>query len=286
MAGIVSEINGQTSDDFCVGDKVFGCTLFGAYSSRILIPKIQLRKIPNHLTMVEAASLPAVSLTALYALQLAGHFPSQSLLSNKSILIHSAAGGVGSMLVQISKILGLSPIVGVVGSSQKVGAAKSLGCDVVIDKSKQDLWLEVEKASPKGYTAIMDANGVSTLQQSYDHLAATGRLVVFGFHSNLPMGQAMLSPIEWIRMARKMSCMPKFDPMHLTVDNRSVLGFNLSFFADEKEVVSQLFDQICVWLEEKKLRCPTVVTMPIEDIGKAHELIQSGKSIGKIVMTT
>jgi len=73
--------------------------------------------------------------------------------------------------------------------------------------------------------------------------------------------------------------------MDLTVDNRSVLGFNLSFFADEKEVVIELFDQICTWLEEKKLRCPRISKMSMDRIGEAHELIQSGKSVGKIVIS-
>mmetsp|Transcript_2683 Transcript_2683/g.4930 ORF Transcript_2683/g.4930 Transcript_2683/m.4930 type:complete len:313 (-) Transcript_2683:320-1258(-) len=246
----------------------------------------KLRKIPASLSFEQAAALPAVALTALYALQLAGHFPQESKGRNRAILIHSAAGGVGSMLVQMSKILGLSPVVGVVGKSSKVGFLSSLGCDVVIDKSTQDLWQAAREASPDGYAAIMDANGVSTLQQSYDHLAPTGRLIVFGFHSNLPMGRAALSPLEWIRMAVKMSSMPKFDPMDLTVSNKSVMGFNLSFFEKEVDLVSLLFDQVCEWLEQGKLTCPRIVEMDMKDIGEAHNLIMSGKSVGKIVIRT
>jgi len=177
----------------------------------------------------------------------------------------------------------------VVGSSAKVTEAYDLGCDVVIDKSTQNLWQQAEASAPNGYSTIMDANGVSTLQQSYQHLAPTGRLIVFGFHTNLPMGCHMLSPLQWIKMVRKMSSMPKFDPMDMTVDNRSVLAFNLSFFADEADMVSQLFDQIVKWLQQQTpvvLRCPKIITMPLDKIDKAHELIQSGKSIGKIVITT
>jgi NADPH:quinone reductase-like Zn-dependent oxidoreductase len=278
---------------FQVGDCVFGCTLFGAYSNRILIPGKQLRKIPRGISMEQAAALPAVSLTALYALSLAGYFPRVApqghsndylLYSNNSILIHSAAGGVGSMLVQMSKILGLSPIVGVVGNTSKVEAAKQLGCDMVIDKSHQDLWKRASEIMPNGYKTIMDANGVSTLQQSYDHLAPTGRLIVFGFHSNLPLGTDSLNPLEWIKMANKMKQMPAFDPMHLTVDNKAVLGFNLSFFADEEKLVGDLFDQICQWLEEGLLVCPSIATFEMKDIGDAHRLIQSGSSVGKIVV--
>ena len=142
---------------------MFGCTLFGAYSNRIVIPKLQLRKIPDSIdSYAQAAAFPAVSLTALYALHLAGYFPinesggGRNKFTNKSILIHSCAGGVGSFLVQMSKILGLY-VVGVVGSSSKMTDAKSLGCDVVIDKSTEDLWKAAEEASPNGYLTIMDA---------------------------------------------------------------------------------------------------------------------------------
>lgn len=291
VAGTVEYVNNNDNIDDAIqlkeGDRVFGVTLFGSYSNRILIPNIQLRKMPKDLSFAQAASLPTVSLTALYALNLAGYFPITNMKSsNNAILIHSAAGGVGSMLVQISKLLGLSPIIGVVGRTAKVQEAKALGCDAVIDKSKEDLWAKAKELAPDGYKTIMDANGVSTLQQSYDHLAPTGRLVVFGFHSNLPVGRDMLSPMEWIRMAKKMNAMPKFDAMDLVVDNKAVLGFNLSFFSKEAEIVTTLFDQICLWLENGELKCPQVVTMEMEDIGKAHTLIQSGASIGKIVINT
>lgn len=292
VAGTIERVPTGNNSTFSVGDRVFGCTLFGAYSNRVVIPTIQLRKIPDCIdSFSKAASFPAVSLTALYALHLAGYFPGgvdegRHKFKNKSILIHSAAGGVGSFLVQMSKVLGLGPIVGVVGRSSKVDEAYRLGCDVVIDKSSEDLWSVATKTCPGGFSTIMDANGVSTLKESYNSLAPSGRLIVFGFHSNLPLGQAMLNPLEWIRMARKQSNMPTFDAMDLTVSNKSVLGFNLSFFAEEREVLSDMFDQICEWISNEKLECPNVVEMKMDKIALAHEFISSGKSIGKIVVTT
>jgi len=138
----------------------------------------------------------------------------------------------------------------VVGSTTKVNTAKRLGCDYVIDKSTHDLWDKAREISPHGYKTIMDANGVSTLRQSYQHLCCTGHLIIFGFHSNLPRGKSMLSPLEWIRMGKRMNQMPQFDPMDLVTLNKSVLGFNLSFFAKERDVVSELLNQICEWIRE------------------------------------
>jgi synaptic vesicle membrane protein VAT-1 len=287
VAGTVEAVGSNVTDDLKVGDRFFGCTLFGAYSTRVLIPRRHLRPIPLDLTFAQAAAIPTVALTALYALFLAGHYPTPSQFTNKAILIHSAAGGVGTMLVQMSKLLGLSPIVGVVGRTNKVEAAMALGCDTVIDKSTApDIWKVAEEASPDGYSAIMDASGVATIAQSYEHLAPTGRLIVYGFHTNLPLGKGSLSPIEWIRMGLKMNKMPKFDPMEMGSANKAVLAFNLSFFSKEIEMLSSLFSKIVEWLAEGKLNCPRVVEMPMEDIRQAHDLIQTGTTVGKIVLTT
>ena len=285
---------------FKVGDRVYGCSLFGAYSTRVLVPGVQLRKIPTSLSMEQAASLPAVTMTALYALFLAGQYfpnvneqtPQHLGSTNRAILIHSAAGGVGSMLVQISKILGMSPIVGVVGLTAKVDVTKALGCDVVIDKSScatpQDMWEQIQAASPSGYSTVMESNGVVTLQKSYDVLCPMGRIITYGFHTNLPMGQDMLSPWEWVQMARKMWFqMPTFNVMEMGTQNKSIMAFNLSFFAQEREILSKLFDQLCTWIEKGQLHCPRVTTFEgLDRIAEAHELIQSGNSVGKLIITT
>ena len=87
-------------------------------------------------------------------------------------------------------------------------------------------------------------------------------------------------------MAKKVAVMPSFDAMDLTVSNKSVMGFNLSFFAEEVEILSDMFDQILVWIEDGKLKCPRVCEMSMADIAKAHTFIQSGTSSGKIILTT
>jgi NADPH:quinone reductase-like Zn-dependent oxidoreductase len=94
---------------------------------------------------------------------------------------------VGSTLIQICKLAGYSPIVSVVGSTHKVNICKRLGATIVIDKSKlsgqSSLNDKIMEASDHlGYIAIFDANGVETIQQSYDQLTQCGRLVIYGFH--------------------------------------------------------------------------------------------------------
>jgi NADPH:quinone reductase-like Zn-dependent oxidoreductase len=78
--------------------------------------------------------------------------------------------------------------------------------------------------------------------------------------------------------------MPSFDPMDLCLNSKTVAGFNLSFFADEHELVQRYFDQILAWVESKKIFIPPVASFKINDIQQAHASIQSGKSVGKIVI--
>ena len=267
-----------------VGDEVFGITFFGAYSSRVLVPGEQLRPRPTRsLTMDEAAAVPSVAGTALHALKLAGFWPTPSVSNNRSVLIHSAAGGVGSMLVQMAKLLDLYPVVAGVGASHKCAACESLGADIVIDKSSEDLWAVAEAAAPNGYAAIFDANGVATLSASYQHLAQTGTLVIYGFHTNLPSA-ASLSPLAWARMAVGVASMPKFDPMDLVISSKNVCGFNLSFFSEEKRLVASYMEQLVTWLNAGKLKVAKVTAFSLAEVPMAHTLIQSGQSVGKIVL--
>ena len=79
--------------------------------------------------------------------------------------------------------------------------------------------------------------------------------------------------------------MPRFDPMELTLESRSVAGFNLSFFEKEHEMIEQYLDQLSTCLEQGKIVPSEVTVCPVEDVGKAHERIQSGQSRGKRVVS-
>ena len=148
-----------------------------------------------------------------------------------------------------------------------------------------DALAESGAAAPDGFAAIFDANGVATLAQSYAHLARTGKLVVYGFTTNLPSG-AMLNPLAWVKMARDLVRLPRFDPMDLVLASKSVHGFNLSFFADETALVDAYMDQLVRWVGEGRLTVAKVTEFDASAVPRAHQLIQSGKSVGKIVCRT
>ena len=136
FSGTVKSV-GPEVKKYKVGDKVFGVSLFNGYASEVKVPENQIYPLPGKMTYEEAAGFPAVMMTAYHAL-----FQNVVVRPGMIALIHSAAGGVGSSLVQLCKIYGITSI-GVVGSSHKVQSVKDLGCDFVIDKSKEDLWKKV-----------------------------------------------------------------------------------------------------------------------------------------------
>ncbi len=268
---------GSAIHDLAEGDNVIAVTRFDAYATRLAVKRHQVVPLPASLSLEQGAGFPGVSLTAWFALFELAHPHAGS-----NMLVHSAAGGVGSMLVQLGKIAGCR-VVGVVGAGHKVEAVRALGADAVIDKSSQSLWREAERLSPQGYEIVLDANGVSTLKQSYRHLAPVGKLVVYGFHSMLPRRGGIP---HRLRLAWDYWRTPRFSPFSLTTRNRSVLGFNLSFLFDKTPVMQRGLQQLLQWLEDGSLQPPRVTTYPFERVADAHRDLESGQTVGKLVLVT
>jgi len=282
FSGKVAEVGANVSK-FKVGDDVFGVTLFGGYSKRIQVPERQIRLIPENMTTSQAAGFPTVALTAWYAMM-----ESCKLRKGDRILIHSVAGGVGSMMLQIGKILGCH-VTGVVGKSSKVQFAKDLGCDVVIDKSASKLWETVDSSEGgNSFQAVFDANGIETLNESFKHVAPGGRLVVYGFHTVMPKSDASnngsLSMFNWIKVGWNAMNIPKFNPMQLTEQNKSVMAFNLSFMFSKVDLFNEAMEDFLRWIAEGKLRVVKVTEYQLKDVGNAHKDLESGNTMGKLVL--
>jgi NADPH:quinone reductase-like Zn-dependent oxidoreductase len=252
-----------------------GVTRFGGYASHLVIPRGQLFRRPQGWTAAQAAGFPAVFLTAYHALHELAH-----PRPGAQILVHSAAGGVGGALLQLGRIAECRQI-GVVGGSHKVAAAEELGADVVIDKSNQRLWPEVERSAPDGLDIVFDANGVATLRQSYRHLAPTGRLVVYGFHSMLPRSGGRP---RWLKLAWDYLRTPRFNPLDLTNDNRSVLAFNLSYLFERLDLLDEGMTRLLEWADEGRLQPLPTTSYPLAQVARAHRDIESGRTIGKLVL--
>ena len=259
-----------------VGDKVIAVTLFGGYTSELNVREDFVFPMPEGWTFAQAAAFPAVWMTAWMALRELAH-PRKGA----KILVHSAAGGVGSALARLGKILGLE-VVGVVGSSHKVAAARAAGCDHVIDKSTQDLWAEAERLAPKGYDVVLDANGVATLGESYKHLAPVGRLVVYGFSTMIPKTKS--GRTNWLKLAVDFLRTPRFSAFDLTETNRSVLAFNLSDLFNRKDILEDAMKDLLGWVAEGLIQPTEPRLFPFAEGAEAHRAIESGTTTGKLVL--
>lgn len=273
VAGRVVAV-GSDVTTYAVGDQVAAVTRFGGYTTHLNVDAKLAFRYPDSLTAAQAAALPAVMMTAWYALyELAHPRPGHTLL------VHSAAGGVGGSLVQLGKIMGCR-VVGVVGRTHKVEVAKDLGADAVIDKSTEDLWARAEALAPDGYDVILDANGVATLADSYAHLKRPGKLVVYGFSSMMPKG----GRTNWFKLISGVLRTPKFNPLQMTTNSHSVLAFNLSYLFDQSDLLIAAMGDIFEWLQAGQIKAPPVQSFRLDDVAEAHRAIESGNTVGKLVL--
>lgn len=261
------------SSRFKVGDQVFGVSFFGTYSTHITLPQDQIFRLPQGWSFEQAAAFPTVHLTAWYALHLlgAGH-------AGQRALVHSAAGGVGLALLQLCRALKIETI-GVVRGAHKVEVAQQAGADHVVDKGVEDIWQGVDRCAPEGFDLVFDANGYDTLKGGYDRLRPEGRLICFGAATMLKRGGGR---IPWFRLAWRFLTRPKFDPLAMTSENRSVLGFNLSFLFHRKDLLAEAFERL-LSMDPPLMTQPTQC-FALSKVAHAHQHLESGKSVGKIIL--
>lgn len=266
---------GAGAEDLAPGERVFAVTRFGGYATSVAVPRAQVFRIPEGMSAEQAAAFPSPFLTAYYGLFLLAH-----PRGGEAMLVHSAAGGVGGALVQLGKVAGCR-VVGVVGAPHKVEVAHGLGADRVIDKSREELWSAARREAPGGYDLVFDANGVATLEGSYRLLASPGKLVVYGFHSMLRRGASRPS---WPKLVWSWLRTPRFDPLRMVNRNRSILAFNLSYLFAETELLAETMGDLLGWLDAGRIQPPPVTPYPFAEVAAAHRAIESGETVGKLVL--
>lgn len=257
------------------GDQVIGFTLFNAYATQVCVSERHVMPVPKGFSLEQGAGFVAVFFTAFHALH--QHI---KLRRGETVLIHSAAGGVGTALVQMSKAFGLRTVA-VIGASHKRKYLEDFGPDFIIDKTTQNLWAEASKVAPKGYHAIFDANGFTTLKDSYRHLAPTGKLIVYGAHG---MFSKTTGRINYLKAAIGLLRTPRFSPLEMTTHNKGVIGFNISFLFQEEHLISECMEGVQGMAASGKIIPIPVTEIPFNKVVDAHQFIESGNSVGKIVL--
>ena len=270
-AGVVTKV-GREVQTIKEGDRVMGITRFGAYASHLNIDQAYVIPIPKAWKFEEGASFLVQVLTAYYALINLG-----DLRKGQTVLIHSGGGGVGIQANRIAKKYDAFTI-GTVGRESKIDFLEEEGYDRVIVRSanfRQDL----EKAlGGRPLHLVLECIGGHILKTSYDIMAPMGRMVTYGSARYASVGnRPNFFKLLYYHLTR-----PKIDPQNMTNENKSVMAFNLIWLYEHADLMHQMLDEI----EQLHLKRPHVGhKFPFEQLPQAIRLFQSGKTLGKVVVT-
>jgi NADPH:quinone reductase-like Zn-dependent oxidoreductase len=273
VAGVVRRV-GAAVTAHRPGDAVIGVTRFGGYATRLTVPAVQVFARPPAWSDAQAAAFPAVHLTAWWALfELAHPRPGAHLL------VHSAAGGGGQALCALGRIAG-AQVTGVVGAASKVDAARHAGAHQV-EVAGPDLEARLRVHAAHGFDGVLDATGYQTLPMSWRLLGPGGKLVVYGFHTMLPRQGGRPS---WAQLAWSWLRTPRFSPLAMTGENRAVMGFNLSYLFARHDVLRRAMNDLLAHVAAGRMTSPPVTELPFDEVAEAHRRLESGATVGKLVL--
>lgn len=262
----------------CIGDAVAGGVRFGAYASHLNADIRYLQALPPGWSFPQGAAFFAQALTAWYALVDLGQ-----VRAGQNVLVHSAAGGVGLLALEMLKKLGAMPIA-TVGSGDKVRFLVShagLTEKQIILRSTVRFGRQLDAAlaaiRSRHLDLILDSVGGDYFQEGYRRLGRGGRLIVFGAASMTPPGRRP----NYLRLAYQYLRRPRIDPLRMMSENRSVMGFNLIWLWDRAEEFHRMSREIMAL----GIGPPYVGSrFPFEQAPEALRMLQSGHTTGKVVL--
>jgi len=260
-AGIVEEV-GPGVTGVQPGDAVaytgFLNTL-GAYSDVRLVPAAPLIRLPAGIACETAAAMTMRGLTAAYLLRRIHAFA-----AGDTVLLHAAAGGLGLIVAQWARLLGIT-VIGTVSSEEKAAVARAHGCAHVIDYSREDVASRVrELTNGRGVDVVFDSVGKSTFMSSLDSLKRRGLLVCVGTASGT---------------------IPPFDPQLLAVKGslyltRPALADYIADPAEKAELAAEVFGHVAAG----RIAVDIHQRYALEDAVRAHADLESRRTVGSSIL--
>jgi len=242
---------------FNVGQRVAAFADGGSYAEIVLAKESLAFAVPDGANDGAVSSI-LVLVTAWNLVQLAGR-----IAEGESVLVHSAAGGVGSTAIQFAKAFGAKKIFGTVSDAAKKTFAKDCGADEVFD-SHDFVPAMKDATSGKGVDLILDSTAGEVFASSLEVLAPFGRIVVYGQASGTP-GTARTD--------------------QLVGTDRSVIGYSSGHYRGNRpEAVRHAGEQALIMAAQGKVQLKVGARYPLRDAAAAHQLIESRKSCGKILL--
>ena len=238
-------------ESLCVSYRIIGEHVNGGLAEHVAVPAQNVLAIPDDLSFEEAAAVPLVYQTAWRGLISRGR-----LRPGEMVLITGGSGGVSTAAIQIAKLAG-AYVFAVTAGRQKARRLEELGADVVVDREHADFSKEVWKATDKrGVDLAFDAVGEAVWPDLLRVLARNGRLVTYGATTG-PRGQAEIRLTFWKQL--------------------QIIGSTMSSRSEFEEVMGLLF--------QRELEPVIDVVWSIDRARQAHERLEAGAQLGKIVLT-
>ena len=250
------EAVGTTSD----GRRVVALTTGGAYAERVVVNPLTAWEVPDGVTDGQALALVLQGTTGWHLLR-----TSAQLRVGESVVVHAAAGGVGTLAVQLAKRFGAGRIIGVASTPEKRELARRLGADAVVDSGAEDLTAALREANGGARVdVVLEMTGGAVFAQSLDVLAPFGRLVHFG------------------QAARTGA--PKVDPGRLMATSRGVLGFYLMHLLRAPQRLGEAMSDMFHAVLAGELEPVVGGTYPLAEARRAHEDMRARSTTGKLVL--
>jgi len=273
VAGTIEAV-GKDVTAFSKGDQVMAFTRFGGYAEYAVADARGTAPIPAGFTALEATALPTQYGTAYYCA-----YEMVNLFEGDHVLIHAAAGGVGTALIQLAKNKGCI-IYGTAGSAEKLAYLRGLGVDFPINYRTTDFFKEIKNLrGNEGMDVVFDPIGGSNYKKSRKLLAHGGRIVSYGVSERSGKKGGILADIKLV-----------FDfgflhPIMFLLNSQGTIGVNMLRIGDYQPNTLKRSLEGVVRLSEDGILKPHIGgTFTVDRIDEAHELLGSRKSMGKIVI--
>ncbi|NXA55476.1 VAT1 protein, partial [Nothocercus julius] len=256
-----------------IGDRVMVLARSGLWQEVVNVPANQTWLIPEGMSFQEAAAFPVNYITAYMIL-----FDFGNLRPNQSVLVHMAAGGVGTAAVQLCKTVENVTVFGT-ASASKHDALRESGVAHPIDYRTMDYAEEVRKISPRGVDIVMDPLGGSDTSKGFHLLKPMGKLITYGV-TNLITGQKK----NLMAMAKTWWNQFSINALQLLHHNKAMCGYDLGNMEEEYELLGGVITQLMNLYNQGKIKPKIDSVWPFEKVADAMRHMQEKKNVGKVLL--
>jgi len=273
-AGVIDKV-GEGVDERREGSRVLALSRFGAHSDLLCVPDAQAPAIPPGKDFTEAAGIPVNYLTAYHIL-----FRVAVVRAAERVLVHMAAGGVGTAVLQLCRTVDGVETFGT-ASAAKHAALREEGCTHPIDYHTTDYVTEIRRLTGgEGVDVVLDPLGGADSRKGMRLLRPTGRLVTYGF-ANMLSGRRR-NPV---RVLRQVAAMPRFTPLQLMNANKAVAGVHVGRLVSRMDLLAAELTEILALWAAGTIAPRIDGTYPFDQAPDAHRRILAHGNTGKIILT-